>query len=196
MTQLVVRYPCGKRKTQPAANDNGTPELQQQRERLTGRSSTDRRASYPLGVLYARGRIWKGDHYAGRRYAALFATAVRNPLVMPSLLADLVGRGGLRPIYDCGESDAGALARADYLAAREVLDRRGLHIAQAVDDLCVYEIAPRSEKRLAMAQDGLDALYRHFEEVDAARAKDRPATEPANDNGERPRAFRNGVPIA
>lgn len=148
------------------AVDRGTDEHREQRKRLVG-DADDKRASYPLGVLYARRLILSGDHYAGRRYAALFARAVR-PVTVPSILANLVAGGGLVMAHLLVDEmvDNGAQDRADYLSAREALDRRGTLVAQAVDDVVIYEHAPRSDRRLELIRDGLDALKHHFDQVD------------------------------
>jgi hypothetical protein len=159
------------------AADQGTPEHQKKRIDLVGPprdTRTSQRiqrhealASYPLGVLYARRLVLSGEHYAGKRYASLFVKAVR-PVTLPSILANLVSAGGL-PLALALVDDAvdkGAEDRAAYLAAREVLDRRGPLVAKVIDDLVIYEVEPRSQKRLDMIRDGLDALNRHFELVD------------------------------
>lgn len=188
------RFPCGDLRP---ADDAGTEEHRAKRLRLVGAARDTRTpqriarhealASCPLGVLYARRKILSGEHYAGRRYAALFVKAVR-PATLPSVLANLVS-GGSMPMAMAlldevagTETDPhtgeqvpyGTVARAAYLAAREALDRRGPMVAQAIDDLVIYERAPRTQRRLEVIQDGLDALKTHFDLVDersaAARA--------------------------
>jgi hypothetical protein len=172
------RYPCGKARP---VNDGPTPELLAKRQRLVGDQERKQRyASYPLGVLYACHKVSSGAHYAGKRYARLFSAAVR-PLTIPSILGNLVASGGLVMAMGLVDEIAGTeidpttgkiapygtAARAAYLAARRVLERRGTIVAQSVDSLVLYEIAPRTTKRLEAIRDGLDALHRHFEEVDA-----------------------------
>lgn len=134
------------------------------------RQCRDKRVSYPLGVLYACGLVLSGDHYAGRRYAALFVAAVR-PLTAPSILADIVGRGavvGYRP-------DEGGIGRPqlelDYRAARRALEREGIRVVRVVDEVVVYEegMPAANSPRMRWLESGLHALAAHFEIVDTAR---------------------------
>ncbi len=159
------RYPCGKLRP---AMDGATAEHQAHREHLVGDNERKQRyASYPLGVLYARRLLLSGDHHTGLRYAGLFARAVR-PSRLPSILGNL---SAPTPNLEMSLSDdhekREAQDRSDYLAARAVLDGRGIYVARAVDDLVIYEHEPLTTARLDLARDGLDALHRHFEAVDA-----------------------------
>ena len=134
------------------------------------RMARDKRLAYPLGILYARGLVLSGEHYAGRRYAALFVAAVR-PLGIPSILADLAGRGaiqGYRP-------DLGGIGRPElqlqYRQARQVLDREGLRVVRVVDEVVIYEegVPASASPRMRWLECGLHALADHFERADALR---------------------------
>jgi hypothetical protein len=152
--------------------DDGTEELQRHRITLVGHAG-DRRAAYPLGVLYSRRIILKGDHAAGLRYAGLFVAAVR-PLTIPSLLRDLVGRGGLplaiAVLSEEAQLERGAEIRLEYLSAHEALRQRGRDVLQAVEDVCIYEhwapviriLEGRGERDQRLIGDGLGTLERHF----------------------------------
>lgn len=167
------RHPCGRLRQEA---DRGTPELLEQRRRLTG-SAEDPRASYPLGVLLARRKIMPAEHRAGRRYAALFAVAVR-PARLPSILADLAGRGALASLHlDNGLANDDMRAYRAYARALAALERCGAHVLRAVEQVVVYEEPPLSLRRLDEVQTGLDALHRHFEEEDKARGVE-PAPDP------------------
>lgn len=159
------RYPSGELRAQ---NDNGTPEHRAKREALT-RDADDQRSGYPLGVLYARRIILQGDHWAGRRYAALYTAAVR-PVAIPTILQSLFARGhtplASALLADGVDAAKGAELRAEYLAARKVLDKLGSHVAAAVDDCAVFDAMPRSPGRIEDLKTGLDALHKHFEEAD------------------------------
>lgn len=84
----------------------------------------DRRASYPLGVLLLRREISSLQHYAGRRYLGLFMAGVRG-VGTPSILACLVSlsRGSHGNGFDSPIAELDIKARADYLAARRLLDQ-------------------------------------------------------------------------
>lgn len=155
------------------AVDRGTDEVRQKRIALVG-DDRDKRASYPLGVLYARGLILSGDHYAGRRYAMLFFRAVQ-PIIAPSILGNLVAGGNLAAAMILVDDtvDHGAEARADYLDAREALGRRGASVAAAVDDVVIYEHEPRTTRRLEAIRDGLDTLKQFFDRADELRGRER-----------------------
>lgn len=118
-----------------------------------------------LDFLAKRGLFTSAERYAGRRYASLFARAVR-PVTLTCLLGGLVSRAGVSVsgaiIDDVARDDADG--RAGYLAARAVLQRRGPRVAKAVDELVVFGQVPRSTARLELARDGLQALKRHFDE--------------------------------
>jgi hypothetical protein len=138
------------------------------------RQCRDKRASYPLGVLFARGVVQSADHYAGRRYAALFVAAVR-PLGVPSILADIVGRGAVSSWRDATVSGQ-QLVRAwemetAYRRARQELDREGIRVVRVVDEVVVYEegMPAAGSPRLRWLLTGLRALGAHFEKVDALR---------------------------
>lgn len=132
----------------------------------------DRRSSYPLGILYIRGEITSGQHYAGRRYMALFVKAVRG-VGIPSVLADLAGKGSLSAVSVGAilESDAYKAAtdnRKAYLAAREALEASGRRCAAAVDRWAVFEegLPPVAMMGLGTLTRGLETLRVHFEESD------------------------------
>ncbi len=162
-----ARYPSGDLRP---VNDGPTPELVEHRRALVGGDEKKQRyASYPLGVLYARRLLLSGDHYAGQRYAALFMRAV-HPLTLPSVLGNLIAGGGIilaMVALDGANEEKGAEDRSDYLAARKALGRSGAAEAMAVDDLVLYNHAPRTQKRLDQIRHGLDALHTHFDQVDA-----------------------------
>lgn len=160
--------------------DIGTTELRRHRAAALGiaedheRARNDKRASYPLGILYARHLIFSADHYAGRRYAALFTIAVR-PLTIASTLARVVaGLGGfLDPLLaEVGNEERGARVRAEYLAARSALSPIE---AKTVEAVCVYEdenllrrlLGGKAPRALHHLESGLDKLFRHFEAADA-----------------------------
>lgn len=185
------RYACGKLRPVAAT---ATDEHQAKRRALVGeprRARTPQEiakhealAASPLGVLYARGLILSGDHYAARRYAMLFASAVR-PLSMPSVLGNLVAGGGhtlAMALLDemAGQERhpvTGALVpigtwdREQFLDAHDVLESRGAHVVRAVEALVIYENPPRGQRRLDAIRDGLDALKTHFDGVDERAAR-------------------------
>lgn len=137
------------------------------------RQQRDRRASYPLGILYMRGLVSSASHYAGRRYAALFVAAVR-PVGIPSILADLVGRGAIS-FY---RAESAGTARADielaYRAARAELMGEGLQVATIVDEVVVYELGTPIDRtpRFRCVERGLRRLADHFERADSVRRRE------------------------
>lgn len=134
-------------------------------------AARDRRAAYPLGILYARRVITGPMHYAGGRYAGLFCRTVRG-ISLPSIMADLVGRGAVRAVNSETPRDgvdtakAAADARAAYLACRRILEAAAC--APSVDHVAVYQLWP-ADSQLARLLRGLDLLRRHFEAIDSAK---------------------------
>ena len=130
----------------------------------------DKRSAYPLGILLLQGKITPAHHYAGRRYAGLFVRAIRG-VGMPSCLANLIGSGGVdqpMPAHE-PENDAAEEIHIAYKAARRVLQRVGQRIAEAIDNVAVYETKQASES-LPLIVRGLEDLKRHFNEVDKRRS--------------------------
>jgi hypothetical protein len=168
----AARHPNGRLVHQTEA-DQGTPELQARRARLS-RGSDPKLASYALGRLYAHRIVLQGDRWAGDRYATLFTLAVR-PVTIASMLGNLVA-GGMLPqalalLADGASEDFAAEARSQYLAARELLTPLE---ARAVDAICVYQeeglelaiLAGRAKRSLEHLTSGLHKLHRHFEDSD------------------------------
>lgn len=176
------RYPCGKLRP---TNDGPTDEQKERRHALVGTDDRKQRyASYALGVLYVRDPkpgekrdISSAQHYTGLRYAALFKRAVR-PLVLPSILGNLVASGGFQvamaALDQMSDGERGAADRSDYLAARQALGRHGAAVAMAVDDLVIYDHVPRTTQRLEKIREGLDLLHDYFDEVDRRAGAARP----------------------
>jgi hypothetical protein len=137
------------------------------------RQQRDGRSSYPLGILYQQGAVSGREHYAGKRYAALFVAAVRQ-IGVPSILADLSGRGAVS--FYRG-SDDGSVGRPDleiaYRQAREQITAEGIRIVRIVDEVVVYEEGQPAlgSPRLRMLTTGLTKLADHFEIVDEQRRK-------------------------
>lgn len=131
-------------------------------------AALDRRASYPLGALYARHFITGAQHYAGCRYMALFVRAVRG-VGVPSVLANLVGHGSIATtsFVEHAEERAAEI-QGDYRSARVALERSGRRSTIAVDNVAVYqhEIIQRNLVNLRV---GLDALWGHFDAKDRLR---------------------------
>jgi hypothetical protein len=180
------RFPSGKLRFE---TDRGSPELlahravavhphlawsnDDERDELAKRPiCEDKRSSYPLGILLLRHEITSGQHYAGRRYMALFVKAVRG-VGIPSVLADLAGKGSLSAMNVTAimESEAVKVAtdhRKAYLGAREALDASGRRSAAAVDRWAVFEegLPPMAMVQLSALSRGLETLRVHFEESD------------------------------
>lgn len=143
--------------------------------RALAKRKSDKRASYPLGILYAKGLISGQSHYAGRRYAALFVAAVRS-VGVPSILADLVGRGAVSFYRGDALASPQQLQRLadleiDYRRAREAITAEGIRVVRIVDEVVVYEEGQPvgGTPRLRMLETGLRALAARFEIMDAAR---------------------------
>jgi hypothetical protein len=134
------------------------------------REGLDKRLSYPLGVLFARGEIQPRHHYVGRRYAAAFVAAIR-PLTVPSILADLVGRGAVQFYRPDRSGTARAELEVAYRQAHDELASAGLRALRTVEDVAIYEegSAVPGTPRFRALIDGLDRLDRHYDTVDRAR---------------------------
>ena len=131
----------------------------------------DRRASYPLGVLILRREISSLQHYAGRRYLGLFMAGVRG-VGTPSILACLVSlsRGSHGNGFDSPIAELDIKARADYLAARRLLDQARDGVAQVADAVAIYEFCLVDRAQLAKLRLGLDNLVEHFRSADERAA--------------------------
>jgi hypothetical protein len=158
------RYPCGRLRL---VVDGGTDELRQKRRELVG-DDRDKRASYPLGILYARGLLSakddqpgsaSGRHYAGRRYAALSARAARAATGFVVSRCDRTP--GDPPSADTiiGTADA----RTKFSAARRSLKRCGPHVTAVVERIVLYEQAIEASE-LPLLREGLAALDQLFRE--------------------------------
>jgi len=134
------------------------------------RMGRDKRLSYPLGVMFARGEVTSRQHYVGRRYAAQFVAGVR-PLTVPSILADLVGRGALQGYRPDQSGTSRPQLEIDYRSAREALGGAGLRCVRVVDQIVVYEegSAITGTPKFRLLSDGLAALDAHYERVDEMR---------------------------
>lgn len=194
------RKPSGDRRFVP---DPGTPELRAQRVRAlspytaveidtqitTGQitpeegiaklaahiMASDRRGSYTLGTLFARGLVDRQQHYAGNRYHGLFVRAVRG-VGIPSVLGALLGgrRGPANgPELEPSAAMAGefakqvanpaAVTRQAYLDARAALETAGRRVPMAVDHVVIYDEPTSSAVVFHLMCRGLNALWRHFE---------------------------------
>jgi hypothetical protein len=135
------------------------------------KSSTDRRASYPLGVMLARHMVTSAQHYAGRRYQGLFIRAVRG-IGIASVLARFTGAGSIGAAVHQIVGVDQAAAETDmwraYLAARAALHAAGDAARRAVDHVAVYEAGAVEIDALRR---GLDALARHFGGEDRRRGR-------------------------
>ena len=148
-----------------AARDGGTDEAQRIREWLAG-SGDPALTSYPLGVLFANRAITLAQHSAGVRYGFLFAVALRRPN-QAALAYD--GAGPLSA--DWGEAALEGMTE-NFNAARRALVNLGPRTKTAVENLVVYERAPRWMRPVTPRQsdvidaqlvlDGLDILAGAF----------------------------------
>lgn len=159
--------------------DRGTPELQVYRAMLVG-DPRDPRASYPLGILWARGKILEADHRAGLTYAALRVLAIgmaRDRI--PSHLAIIVTGLGSRssPAPDDPKTWRIKYER-QFGAVRQVLRQRGSRVLHVTDNIALYERPLRfmdsarsrspsawlaDERDVEALEDGLAALCGYFQ---------------------------------
>jgi len=87
------RTKCGKQKRQAktvALIDRGHDYVIEKRAALIDGDGRDELAGYPLGILFARRLILRGDHKAGKRYAALSAAVWGSGRNSPSYLGKIV----------------------------------------------------------------------------------------------------------
>lgn len=132
MAKRIRVHKGGRPRSNRPAIDHGTEELRIKRASLVG-SAAPELASYPLGIMLARGIIGQDQHNAGLQYASLYGRAI--------------GR-----YRDCGIGPQGSEPPADEaLEATEALFRqvraaliaKGRRTADAVDNACVYQRLPR-----------------------------------------------------
>jgi hypothetical protein len=140
--------------------DRGTDQAQAKRAALVGPTGDPVRAEYPLGVLLERGIIDEEMHTAGLRYAG------RARAMLPRVNL----RQASTPRLMTNEAEA--TKESKWRHSCEALLDIGRAAKDAVDNLCVYERAPRwllaqvngweprksdERERLALTL-GLDAL--------------------------------------
>jgi len=144
------RYPSGDLKPRV---DRGTPELVARRLALTEGHENPALASYPLGVLLARGVINQDQHNAGVQYATAFWKAFGKPFAKAVNLTGLSGHG--EPDGDVGRLHA---AQGSFPSR---------HCRDVVENVSVYERA-LNPKHAALLKEGLSGLVHFFGQVKKA----------------------------
>ena len=140
---------------------------------LTG-AERDQRASYPLGVIRARGLIREVEHNAGLEYERLYRR-VEQPRTPPSCLGEMVPSGaGTISIAVAPSAQTTAL----YLRIRTALKDAGTRTWSQTHDVVIYHHWPRfldtqrrrppaawqaDERDLAALTSGLDIIARVLE---------------------------------
>lgn len=131
-------------------------------------ASSDPRASYQLGVLFARRVINSAQHYAGRRYQGIYTRGVCPPR-QPSVLSNLVGGGTCGPIpTKIDVNERAAENRIEYLDTRTALEYYGRVVTSIVDAVTVFDFPPMPQQ-IDDLKSGLNALLEHFETSDKRR---------------------------
>lgn len=141
---------------------------------------SDRRASYPLGILAARGIVTGAMHFAGKKYLGLFvrATERTSGASVKSALASFdrgssSGRVYTKPpegfLYAPGE-DPAEIAEHAYRAARRELFHRGQLCLSTVDNVVLHEHALQSEPLIRVLKIGLTILHEHFQALERVTA--------------------------
>lgn len=96
--------------------DRGTTELRDRREALVGADNTgDKRAGYPLGILFLRGAVKAADHQAGLLYAALHAVVWGNSTPKSHLANLVAGLTGTPSLIDDADREKRLISAADRL---------------------------------------------------------------------------------
>jgi hypothetical protein len=153
------RHHCGKLKQPRAFNIPPTPEFEAKRNALAG-DGDPRDCGDPLGVLFARNKITRGQRDAGLTYNSLYRAWNGNGIHATCVSIEARGGGGGR------ELSASAKRRIDrkYRKAKRILLQCGRSVASAVEAAAVFEEygVVFDEARAETVRVGLSRLRRHF----------------------------------
>lgn len=152
MKAFASRRRAGRPKSERAAADQGTPEIQARRL-LLARGADPVFAEYPLGLMLVRNLVNADQHWAGCRYGMLYRLSVgRTQVTYNRLYEALAGGSGETRAFD---ADSLAEARERFLAAKRHLLAAGRGVARAVEDLVVFNAWPRFLNETRAANDNL-----------------------------------------
>lgn len=162
--------------------DLGTPELLRHRamminpalmdarvdDIMKASASRDQRASYALGILFARGLIDEYQHAVGCRYQRLCNIARYYPQERPSILAGLVkspNAGGDKPAeHDETPEERFERNRVQYLDIQRILAKQPVPVRKMVDNVSLFGMMPR-DNEMNDLKAGLTVLQRFFKEM-------------------------------
>jgi hypothetical protein len=130
----------GRPRKHPALIDPGTPELQRHRA-LRANGADPSLAEDPLALMAARGLIQASQAQAGRYYAWLYRRAVRWPHLSTNAHYEQLAMNAAPALVETDE-DFLALAHRLYLRGKRRLLREGSLVAQATENVAVFDQWP------------------------------------------------------